>query len=671
MDVGEGGDTHVIELVSDDYFPSEVDERELQQQLSGNDDRDGGASPQVGVTTATWQKLEAYIHSDAAVSDLRSNTWISIPSAEVRRRRWRLVNCMLEQDPPIAISITDLPSFVKPNKAPFRVEPQEAAASTANDQAAQAPPHAAAASVPSASSTPLPSSSPTGSRNIRAANASQHGAPSPNAACDSENVTAGGSSQDVCVLSNEEVKANDWYSSMMARDAAETRNLTKRRLANAFYLPHGFTSSGFSLECRQLLEDVPMDTRVENWSVFVVVATLKFYQRQVHAWVTLLWTWRADLTGCSGSLLSHWLSTPSTTAPVNGSVFGMIENVTSATAEITAASTAASAVLAPLVSVVYAVRILVCVRHALGILLRAGQLVCAGHLRFEPSFPFPAKDSILWTLATNSVWRRQVEWMLASIAFLLVIVSVLVLMRYRKYTQALRLWEAQTARSTAAEAAKWASEMDARQRGVCAPLSADIHTGKPRRDSASDDNGRSIFKVSAISSALLSRRESFREELREKALRQASGSTPTRQDLPSRCVDMESEVTEGAAFSDLSPCCGAESSNSGTDNTLITKSSGEELQGSFRGCGAPAACDEDVVGGSAAMPSARLASFASVTTNLSFPRVIRKPLSRRDGGIRSSNDSGVVHSQLAGSPSTSRVLEPLNASDGPDSLTLS
>lgn len=531
MDAAEGGGTHVIELVSDDYFPSEIDERETQQQLSGSGPGDGGSSAQLGVTATSWRNLEAYIYSDAAVLDLQSHAWIPIPSAEARRRRWRLVNCMHEQSPPITITITDLSSSVKPGTAPFPVAPQEA---TADHQTAKAPPHAAAAPPPSASSTPLPSSSPTASTSILATTTSQHSAASPHVARESENVTVGGSSQDVCLLGDGTVKAEDWHPPMMASDSAGARNTTKWRLANAPYLARGFTLDVFPLECRQLLEDFPTGAQTESWSMFVVAATLSFYQRQVPAWAATWWTWSAKLAGSGGSLSSRWLTAPSTAAPVHGSVLGMAGSVSSAAVDTTTADAAASAVLAPLAGMVYVVRILLlCVLYALCSLLRTGQLACALLLRFETSSTLPAKDSIMWTLATNKLWRLQVESMLASTAFILLVLCVLVLMRYRTYTQALESWETEMARYTAEEAAKWAAQMDVRQRGVRTPTSAAVYAGEPLHDSASSGSGDSIFQAPMkASSTPLSGQGNFREESLEKTLRGASGSAAKRQDQP-------------------------------------------------------------------------------------------------------------------------------------------
>lgn len=602
MDAAEGGGTHVIELVSDDYFPSEIDERDAQQQLSGSGSRDGGASAQLGVTSASWRKLEAYIYSDAAVLDLRSHTWISIPSAEARWRRWRLMNCMLEQNPPTPITITDLSSSLKPSKASFRVAPQEGIAPTADHQTAKTPPHAAAAPPPSASSTPSSSSSPTASTSMLATNASQHDAASPNVARESESITVGRSSLDVYVLSDAKGNTKDQHPPTMAPDSEGARNITKWRLANAPYLARGFTSDVFPPECRQLLEDFPMGAQTENWSMFVVAATLSFYQRQAHTWATSWWMWSAELAGSGGSLFSRWLTAPSTAAPVNGSVLGMAGSVTSAAADTTAANAAASAVLAPLVGVAYAVRILLlCVLYALRSLLRAGHLACARLVQFETSSTLPAKDSIMWTLAMNKVWRLQVELMLASTAFILLVVCMLVLLRYRKYTQTLESWEAEMARHTAGEAAKWTAQMDVRQRGVDTPTSAAVHAGEPLYDSASNGSGGSIFQVPVKpSSTPLSGQGNFRA---------ASDSTAKLQDKSFWYV-VENEASEGAASSGSSPRRRSESSDSGTDDTLITQSSGELPQDSFRGRDGAAAGGVDVVAGSTAVTPKLPASLA-------------------------------------------------------------
>ncbi|CAJ1988353.1 hypothetical protein conserved [Leishmania donovani] len=669
MDAAEGGGTHVIQLVSDDYFPSEIDEREPQQQLSGSSSRDGGASAQLGMTAASWRKLEAYIYSDAAVLDLRSHAWISIPSAEARRRRWRLVNCMHEQNPPISITITDLSSSVKPGKAPFPAASQEA---TADHQTAKAPPHVAAAPPPSVSSTPLPSSSPTASTSILATNASQHGAASPHVVRESESITEGGISRDVCMLRDGTVKAKDWHPPMIVPDSAGARNTTEWRLSDAPYLARGFTSDVFPLECRQLLEDFPMGSRAENWSMFVVAATLSFYQRQAHMWAASWWTWSAELAGSGGSLSSRWLAAPSTAAPANGSGLGMAGSVSSAAVDSTAADAAASAVLAPLVCVVYAVRILLlCVLYALQGLLRAGRLACARLLRLEASSTLPAKDSIMWTLATNKLWRLQVELMLASTAFILLVVYVLVLMRYRKYTQTLESWETAMARHTAGEAAKWAAQMNVRQRGVRTPTPAAVYAGESLHDSASSGSGGSTFQAPMkASSTPLSGQGSFQEESLEKTLRGASDSAAERQDQSFWYVDVKSEATEAAASSVSFPRRRPESSDSGTDDTLITQSSGEMPQGPFRGRGAAAAGGVDVAAGSTAMPSSLPASVASLTGSLSLPLVISEPLHGSGRGLCSSNGSGAVHAQRARSPWLSAVLESSNASDGPGDRTL-
>ncbi|CAJ1024133.1 hypothetical protein Q4I32_003462 [Leishmania shawi] len=546
MDAAETGNTDVVELVSDHYFPSDTNEAAYQQQqLRGNGNRDGGPSTQLGLTSTSGQELEGYIYSDAAVLDLQSHAWISVPSAAVRRRRWRLVNCMWEQNPPIAITITDLSLSVKPTQESLWVVPQEANASTTDalqqDSSFLQVPHEKASAK------------------------------------------AGESLRDEHVVTDGSVAAKDSHPLVMAPGSAGSWNITKWRLADAPYLHRGFTSDVFPSECRQLLEDLPMGTQMEDWSMFVVAATLSFYQRQAHEWATSWWTWCAELSGRGGILLPGWLTAPSAGATVDGNLLSVAGSVT------TTATAAASAVLAPLLSVLY----------ALSCLLRAGHHALAQLLSYETLLTLPAKDSIMWSLVTNDLWRLQMELMLLSIAFILLFVCVLVVMRYRKYTETLESWEAEMTRHNAAEVAKWAAEMDLRQRVVRTTTSAGVATGEPSTHAnASGDSSSGLFKAPArASSASLSGCGSLRREPLAEMPREVLDSVSKCQDGSLWYVD-----SEGAASIVSSQRQLRESSDSGTSDASMPQFSGELLQDSFRGCGATADGGVDVVGGNATKP---------------------------------------------------------------------
>ncbi|KAG5480370.1 hypothetical protein LSCM4_06136 [Leishmania orientalis] len=663
----EGGCTEAIEVVDDDYFPSQVDEAELQQQQHhGSAAQNGDRPAPLDLTVAGWREIEAYIYSDAAVLDVQSKSRIPTPSAAVRRRRWRLANCMRGQNPPITISITDLSPSVRSTKAASPAVPQEATVpSTTDRQAAEAPPDACPpASLLSSPSTP---SSSIASESVNTTNALQRGS-SLQATSEKTCVSTGESLRDARVLAGGSVKANGLHPPVVAPGVVSARKATQWRLVNAPYLTRGFASDVFPSECRQLLEELPMGAQMEDWSVFVVAATLSFYRRQAHAWASSWWTWSCELTGSGGPLLTGWLDAPGVCAAVDGGVLGMAGRVANASAHTTAAPAAASAATSLLVGVLYVLRILLlCLMYA----LRGGQRACAHLLMFEASPTLPAKDSVMWTLATNHVWRLQLELVLASIAFILLVMCALVLMRYRKYSQTLSLWEAEMVRRDAAEVTARVPQMSAQQQRLRAPTSAAVFTGGSLHASGSCSSGSDVIPMKAAPTPPRHRAGLLRES-RIKRRRGAPDSFANCQDEALWHVNAKREADGGAASSasSLRPLC--ESSDRGPADALIAHCSREQLRGSSHDRGAAAAPGSArSLGGSSVMLAKASTSLASLHASLPLPLASSLQLPGVSGSAWSSNERSTSHAQRARSLPVTPALSSPSVSDGPGSRGLS
>ncbi|KAG5480698.1 hypothetical protein CUR178_05833 [Leishmania enriettii] len=660
----EGDCTEAIELVDDDYFPSHVDEAQLQQQQRRSSAAQNGDRPApLDLAVISWREIEAYIYSDAAVLDVQSRSRIPIPSAAVRRRRWRLANCMRGQNPPITIPITDLSPSVRSNKAASPAVPQEATVSFTTDrQAAKVPPDACPpASLLSPPSAPF---SPIASVSVNTAKAPQRGSSSQGTS-EKTCVSAGESLRDARVPVGGSVKANGSHPPVVDPGAASAENTTQWRLVNAPYLTRGFASDMLTSECRQLLEELPTGTQMEDWSVFVVAATLSFYQRQAHAWASSWWTWSCELTGSGGPLLTGWLDAPGVCAAVDGGVLGMAGRVANASAHTT---TAASAATSLLVGVLYALRILLLY---LMYALRGGQRACAHLLMFEVSPTLPAKNSVIWTLATNHVWRLQVELVLASIAFILLLMCALVLMRYRNYSRTLSLWEAEMVPRYTAEVATRVPQMSVQQQRLRAPTSAAVSTGESLPASGSGGCGSGVVPMEAAPTPPR-RRAGLLGESRTTRRRGAPDSFANSQDEALWHVNCECEANGGAASStsSLRPLC--ESSDKGPADALIAHCSREQLRGSSRDRGAAAAPDcARSLGGSLVMLATASASLASLHASLPLPLASSRQLPGVSGSAWSSNDCSTAHAQRARSLPVTPTLTSPSVSDGPGSRALS
>ncbi|KAG5506427.1 hypothetical protein JKF63_05930 [Porcisia hertigi] len=658
MDAVAGDDRQAVQLVGNDYFPSEVDEAALQRQRrSGGGALERTTSVRRDLKSTRWQGLEAYIYSDAAVLRLQSNSWISAPSAAVRRRRWRLVNCMRQYNPPLVIQITDVDPPETATGVSLLVKPPEATCSTAHHLATKTAP---AAASPAVSSPPLSASlSSASNTGIVTTGALQQVFSLLEARC-------------VCSPADSVAGMKDLHHAMMEPSSPAGPHITTQRFAKMPYLASSFTSDIFSSECHQLLEDLPSGAEMDRWTAFVVAATLSFFQHQALAWAT---SWLRQCTklgnGLDNIFTGGWLMEPSAGAPVNDSTSLMMRNKTSATAHTTAASLVNASTLNALLN---SRLLLLNMFYTLSSVVRAGCWVCAQLIQFK-TFSLPVEGSMLESLATDNVWRLQVELMLASTALILLLVCALVFRLYSKYTRTLELWEAAMMRCDDDEAAKWAAQMRGGKGGVRTPTptaAAAARSGTERLSGGGESEHRGTSTTPLRSSRMpLMSRKSLRGESLSEDPPGALGVVAGRQDGSSWCVDSEVEVSDGVAFSASPQSESSEGTDSETDNAWGTPPPDRMLQGSFWSC-AGTASGLGVVEITAVAPkrvSPLLASPTAATTSLPVG-IGRHPHGADGGGVCDSSsgdddddDDSTVRVQQPSSPVVAGVSRTSNASD--------